>query len=196
MDLEVELDRFLKIKTNGRDDSNSNYLNYAYEATPYVVLQALANSGHITKKDKIIDYGCGKGRVSLFLSYSTKAKTIGVEYDLRLYNSALENLKKCICGTRTEFINENAMDFEIPTDVTGLYFFNPFSVEILDVVFSKIKKSYEENKREIKLFFYYISKEYKEYLEQNQIKLFDEIDCSEHFLENQEREKINVYKIY
>lgn len=34
MDLEVELDRFLKIKTNGRDDSASNYLNYPYEATP------------------------------------------------------------------------------------------------------------------------------------------------------------------
>lgn len=64
MDLEVELDKLLKIKTNGRDDTNSNHINYPYEATPYSVLQVLANSGYIRKKDKIIDFGCGKGRVS------------------------------------------------------------------------------------------------------------------------------------
>ena len=51
MYLENELDKFLKIKTSGRDASNSNYLNFPYEATPYSVLQELANSGHITKKD-------------------------------------------------------------------------------------------------------------------------------------------------
>ena len=48
MELEVELDKFLKIKTNGRDDSNSNFTNYPYEATPYKVLQNLGNSGYIT----------------------------------------------------------------------------------------------------------------------------------------------------
>lgn len=195
MDLEVELDRFLKIKTNGRDDSNSNYLNYAYEATPYVVLQNLANSGYITKKDKIIDYGCGKGRVSLYLSYSTKAKTIGVEYDERLFNSAQENLKRCICNNRTEFFNSNAMDFEIPTDVTGLYFFNPFSVEVLDEVFQKVKKSLLENKREMKLFFYYISNDYLNYLNNNEIVLLDEIDCSDYFKENCERECVKIYSV-
>lgn len=195
MDLEVELDRFLKIKTNGRDDSNSNYLNYAYEATPYVVLQNLANSGYITKKDKIIDYGCGKGRVSLYLSYSTKAKTIGVEYDERLFNSAQENLKRCIYNNRTEFFNSNAMDFEIPTDVTGLYFFNPFSVEVLDEVFQKVKKSLLENKREMKLFFYYISNDYLNYLNNNGIVLLDEIDCSDYFKENCERECVKIYSI-
>ena len=58
MDLEVELDHYLKIKTNGRDDSQSNFINYPYEATPYCILQALANSGLITKRDTIIDFGC------------------------------------------------------------------------------------------------------------------------------------------
>ena len=27
MDLEVELDKYLRIRTNGRDDSNSNFVN-------------------------------------------------------------------------------------------------------------------------------------------------------------------------
>ena len=80
-ELEVELDRFLKIKTNGRDDSVSTPINYPYEATPYSVLQTLANSGYIKKNDRLIDYGCGKGRVSFYLAYSNKCNMIGVEYD-------------------------------------------------------------------------------------------------------------------
>ena len=96
MSLEMELDKILKIKTSGRDDSNSNYINFPYEATPYSVLQSLSNSGHIRKNDTIIDYGCGKGRVSFYLAYSNKCNMIGVEYDERLYNSALENKKRAI----------------------------------------------------------------------------------------------------
>lgn len=88
MELEVELDKFLKIKTNGRDDSSSNYSNYPYEPTPYIVLQGLCNSGYISKKDKIIDFGSGKGRVDFYLSFAAKAKMIGVEINERLYNSS------------------------------------------------------------------------------------------------------------
>jgi hypothetical protein len=87
------------------------------------------------------------------------------------------------------------MDFEIPTDVTGLYFFNPFSVEVLDEVFQKVKKSLLENKREMKLFFYYISNDYLNYLNNNEIVLLDEIDCSDYFKENCKRECVKIYSI-
>ena len=65
-------DKLLQIKTTGRDDSNSDQYRYPYEPTPYCVLERLANSGLIRKKDVILDYGCGKGRVDFFLSYQTK----------------------------------------------------------------------------------------------------------------------------
>ena len=194
MDLEVELDRFLKIKTNGRDDSNSNFINYPYEATPYVVLQELSNSGYITKKDKIIDYGCGKGRVSFYLSYSIKAKMIGVEYDLRLFNSALENKKKALSSNRVEFFNMNAKDFKIDSFVTGAYFFNPFSTKILKDVLNNIRESLNENPREFKLFFYYISKEYKDFLtEQKDIIYKDDLSLVDKFPNNDQRECISIY---
>lgn len=56
-------DKLLQIKTTGRDDSNSDQYHYPYEPTPYIVLERLANSGLIRKKDVVLDYGCGKGRV-------------------------------------------------------------------------------------------------------------------------------------
>jgi len=42
-------------------------------------LERLANSGYIMKKDILLDYGCGKGRVDFMISYQTKAQTIGIE---------------------------------------------------------------------------------------------------------------------
>lgn len=196
MSLEIELDKILKIKTTGRDDTNSNFQNFPYEPTPYSVLQSLINTGYITKKDKIIDYGCGKGRVSFYLAYSTKTKTIGIEYDERLYNQALDNHKKSISSARVEFIHTNASIYEVPLDVTGAYFFNPFSVTILMDVIENIRKSKKINNRDIYLFFYYPSKEYISYLDRcDDVIHIEDIDCMDHFKTYDKKEYITIYKI-
>ena len=196
MYLENELDKFLKIKTSGRDASNSNYLNFPYEATPYSVLQELANSGHITKKDMVIDFGSGKGRVDFYLAYATKAKMIGIEYDERLFNTSLENKKHAISSNKVDFVLTNALDYIIPDNVTCAYFFNPFSVKILEEVMNNIKKSIKNNNREIKLFFYYPSKEYIEYLNNEEnITHLEDIDCRYLFNNEDQKEYIKIYAI-
>ena len=196
MYLENELDKFLKIKTSGRDASNSNYLNFPYEATPYSVLQELANSGHITKKDIVIDFGSGKGRVDFYLAYATKAKMIGIEYDERLFNTSLENKKHAISSNRVNLILTNALDYIIPDNVTCAYFFNPFSVKILEEVMNNIKKSIKNNNREIKLFFYYPSKEYIEFINnEEKITHLDDIDCRHLFNNADQKEYIKIYTI-
>lgn len=196
MDLENELDKFLKIKTSGRDATNSNYLNFPYEATPYCVLQELANSGYITKKDLVIDYGSGKGRVDFYLAYATKAKMIGIEYDERLYNTSLENKKNAISSNRVSFILTNALEYEFDINATCAYFFNPFSITILKEVINKIKKSIYTNNREIKLFFYYPSKEYLDFLNNDEtITHLEDIDCKNLFNNEDQKEYIRIYKI-
>ncbi|WP_303818250.1 hypothetical protein [Selenomonas ruminantium] len=84
-DYEQEWDRLLNIKTTGRDDTISDFTRYPYEPTDYSVLEQVANTGLIRKNNTLIDYGCGKGRVSFFLSSQTKCRSIGVEYNPRLY---------------------------------------------------------------------------------------------------------------
>ena len=66
MATEQEWEILLQIKTSGRDDSRSDTEHHPYEPTDYFVLERLANSGHIRKKNTLIDYGSGKGRVSIF----------------------------------------------------------------------------------------------------------------------------------
>lgn len=195
MDKEVQYDKLLHIRTNGRDDSKSNFINYPYEATPYCVLERLVYSGYIKKKDKIIDFGCGKGRVDFYLSYMTKSIMIGVEYDERLYNSALNNKENALSNNRTIFYLKDASSFEIDNDIVGAYFFNPFSIKILEKVILNIKLSLINNPREFKLFFYFPSKDYLNYISLNNIDIIEKIDCSDLFEENKEREYILVCKL-
>lgn len=189
-------DKLLKIKTTGRDDSNSDQYHYPYEPTPYCVLERLANSGLIGKKDVILDYGCGKGRVEFFLSYQTRAKTIGIEYDERIYNGAMENKNTAVSGNLVCFQMQNAEEYEVPEEVNRCYFFNPFSVELLRKVMARIIESYYENPREILLFFYYPSAEYVGYLMTvDELEYYDEISCGDLFDGNDNREQIMIFQI-
>jgi hypothetical protein len=65
-------------------------------------------------------------------------------------------------------------------------------------VIKKIKESKERNNREIKLFFYYPSDDYLIYLneiENNDIIHLEDIDCSNMFKKNEEKEIISIFKI-
>ena len=195
-DKENTWDKLLQIKTTGRDDSNSDQYRYPYEPTPYSVLERLANSGLISKKDVVLDYGCGKGRVDFFLSYQTKANTIGIEYDERIYQNTLDNQKTAVSGARTEFVLERAEAYEVPSKVNRYYFFNPFSVELLRKVMARIIESYYENPREVFLFFYYPSEEYISYLMTvDELEFYDEISCEELFEGNDLRERIMIFSL-
>lgn len=189
-------DKLLQIKTTGRDDSNADQYHHPYEPTPYSVLERLANKGFVGKRDVVLDYGCGKGRVDFFLSYQTKAKAIGIEYDERICRSAVNNQKTAVSRARTEFIHANAETYAVPTEVNRCYFFNPFSVEILHKVIARIMESYYENFREILLFFYYPSNEYLSYLMTlDELAFFDEIPCGDLFTGNDPRERIAIFRL-
>ena len=195
-DHENTWDKLLKIKTTGRDDTNADSYRYPYEPTPYSVLERLARCGLFGKRDTVLDYGCGKGRVGFFLSYQTKTKAIGIEYDERIYRRALENKKTAVSRVKVDFVQISAEEYEVPAEVDRCYFFNPFSVEILRKVMNRIIESYYMAPREIFLFFYYPSDEYMCYLMTiDELVFYDEIDCDDLFDANKERERIMVFQL-
>ena len=196
IDNENAWDKLLHISTTGRDDSNSDQYRYPYEPTPYCVLERLANSGLIGRNDVVLDYGCGKGRVDFFLSHQTEAAAIGIEYDERIYQGALENQKTAVSGARTEFVLARAEEYEVPPEVNRYYFFNPFSVELLRKVTARIIESYYESPREVYLFFYYPSDEYVSYLMTvDELIFYDEIECDDLFAGHDSRERILIFAI-
>lgn len=89
---------------------------------------------------------------------------------------------------------ENAENYAVPAEVDRVFFFNPFSVEILRKVLAKIEDSYYENPREIQLFFYYPSDEYiSELMTVDILSFVDEIDCRDLFDGENPRERIMVF---
>lgn len=193
---ERQWDKLLHIRTSGRDDSKADTYHYPYEPTPYSVLERLANSGFIGKKNTLVDYGCGKGRVSFFLNYATGCKTVGVEYDENIYNAAKNNLKEYVkTHAVMEFVHTAAETYAI-NDGDRFFFFNPFSVEILRPVLGKLLDSYYENPREMLMFFYYPDDTYVSCLmTQPELEFVDEIECMDLFEGENMRERILIFQI-
>lgn len=192
---EEKWDRLLQIRTSGRDDSHADQYRYPYEPTPYCVLERLADSGYLRKGNTLLDYGCGKGRVEFFLSWQTRCRSIGIEYDERIYEKAVENQKRAAAAGRVTFELVNAEQFQVPEEADRVYFFNPFSLEILQKVISRIIASYYAVPREILLFFYYPSDEYISFLMTvDELTFSDEIDCGDLFQGKDSRERIIIFE--
>ena len=189
-------DQRLRICTTGRDESGADQYRHPYEPTPYRVLERLAESGLIRRDNVVLDYGCGKGRVGFFLAHSTGSRTVGIEYDGRIYRAALENQQTAASKAGTEFALARAEAYEVPGEVDRCYFFNPFSVEILRKVMARILESYYEHPREIFLFFYYPADTYVSYLMTvEELDFYDEIECDDLFPGNDPRERILIFSL-
>ena len=191
---EQSWDKLLQIKTGGRDDTNADQYHHPYEPTPYAVLERLAASGLFRETDTVLDYGCGKGRVGFFLGYRTRSKTVCIEYDAHIFESAVENRRTVISRIKPDFLLARAEEYEVPPQISRCYFFNPFSVEILHKVMARIVESWYEHPRDIYLFFYYPADEYVAYLMTvDELEFYDEIECSDLFPGWDERERVLIF---
>lgn len=97
------------------------------------MLERLANTGIIGKNNTLLDYGCGKGRVSIFMAYQTKCHSIGIEYDERIYNRALANKTDAVSGNKVKFLCVDAVGFKIPDNVDKFSFSIHFQLKYLRV---------------------------------------------------------------
>ena len=193
---EKNWDKLLQIHTIGRDDTNADQDHHPYEPTPYCVLERMVASGFFREEDVSLDYGCGKGRVGFFLGYRAKAKTIGIEYDEHIYLGALENRQSTISRVKPEFVLARAEEYPVPAEVNRCYFFNPFSVEIMNAVFARILESWYEHPRDLYLFFYYPSDEFVAWLMTvEEAEFYDEIECDDLFPGYDERERVLIFRL-
>ena len=189
---EREWDKRLRVRTTGREDeANAHYA--PYEPTPYPVLERLADSGHIRRRDRLLDYGCGKGRACLLLTYLTGCRATGIDYQEELIRAAMKNLSSCRTDMVT-FLHRKAEEYQI-TDEDTFFFFNPFSELILKKVLDEILWSWYEEPRTMRLMFYYPADETVSLLMTvRELMFLDEIDCSDLFDGNDSRERILIFE--
>ena len=170
--LETGFDKLLNITTIGEQKiNNSNYYNI-YEPTSYLALETLTSSFHISEDERIIDYGCGKGRLNFYLNYKFNCFVTGIEMNTYYFKEANNNIKSFSIknhfnNDKINFLNILAQDYKVLDNDTIFYFFNPFTVHIFMKVISNIFKSLDNCYRKIYVILYYPLPDYIYYLDNN-----------------------------
>ena len=116
-------------------------------------LRELFRSGPVAPDGVLLDYGAGKGRTVVWAAANYRfQRIIGVELDAQLHASAQANLARWkgrrLCD-KVELVRADATEFEVPDDVTVIYFFNPFTGSVFEKVLGKIQESLDRNPREL-----------------------------------------------
>ena len=99
-----------------------------------------------------IDIGSGKSRTLLLASRYNFAKIMGVEFAKELVACARRNISGFRCDRQRcrdlSVVEADATQFGIPNSPLVLFFYNPFTQNVFDVVFGNIVKSIETHKRD------------------------------------------------
>jgi SAM-dependent methyltransferase len=115
----------------------SNWLNL-------VKLHQVLRGWHVGRDEAFIDFGCGKGQVLALASRFPFGRVIGLDLSPSLIAIAERNAErirgKARCGA-IELVEINALDYQIPDDLTVAYFYMPFPSSVFEVVVAHIADS-------------------------------------------------------
>lgn len=194
-------EKLLNITTTGEQKKYNESIHYnVYEPTSYEALEILFKEYFLSKNDTIIDFGCGKGRLSFYSNYFYSCNSVGIEMNPYYHKCAINNIKsfnkkhKNITNTIT-FINTLAEKYTINPSDNKFYFFNPFSEQIFIKVIQNILYSIEESPRTVDIILYYPSDDYIFYLENNtSFSLLCEIPIDKLYKKNR-RYKFLIYRL-
>lgn len=185
----------LNISSGSVDYSNEDSQNYGYDPTPYVVLEDLVRLDLLKKEDVVVDYGCGKGRIGFFLNDQVGCRVIGIDHDERLLETAKRNLEQYESDD-VVFIYSKAEEYN-PDGANRFYFFNPFSTRIFREVLKRIEESYEKSPRDILIFFYYSTIEYKLYLPtEPRLELIESVYFTAEKINDPQDAKLDIFRFH
>lgn len=185
----------LNISSGSVDYSNEDSQNYGYDPTPYVVLEELVRLDLLKKEDVVVDYGCGKGRIGFFLNDQIGCRVIGIDHDERLLETAKRNLEQYESDD-VVFIYSKAEEYN-PDGANRFYFFNPFSTRIFSEVLKRIEESYEKSPRDILIFFYYSTIEYKLYLPtEPRLELIESVYFTAEKINGPQDAKLDIFRFH
>ena len=198
---ESQVDRMLHVKTAGTLELLNQSVHYnRYEATPYQALDELFKHYHLTDNDRVVDFGCGKGRLSFYIHNRFQVPVIGIEMNARLHQDALGNrdsYMKYVKQTSSALYFENglAQDYDVNLMDNRFYFFNPFSVQIFMKVIDNILQSVDQNWRSIDLILYYPTPEYIQFLEnRTSFEFLEEVKVTGLY-EHNENERFLIFRL-
>ncbi|HOB41252.1 MAG: class I SAM-dependent methyltransferase [Limnochordia bacterium] len=173
-------DRDLGIKTTGLREWDNTSLYNRYEATPYRGMEALFQSYRLGRTGRVVDFGCGRGRVVFYIHRRFQVPVVGIEANDKTYMEALENKRRYREKARhikapIRLKYGLAEHYVVKPQDSCFYFFNPFSSRVFEKVLRNIAASLEKHPREIDLILYYPLPEYKQAVRKHSFRKINKI---------------------
>ncbi len=128
-----------------------------YQAVSYSDMRELLAHLTVEPSDVFLDYGAGMGRaVCLAASYRFRA-VLGVEISPELCQIARRNialvLPKLTCQD-VRIVQADALQYAVPSEVSVVFFFNPFGGAALSRVLDNLADSVRNSPRKLQVIFY------------------------------------------
>ena len=197
---EQAYDQQLNIATAGNQRGFTDSLHHnRYEPTPYGLLDRLFENYRLSPEDRLVDVGCGKGRLNFYVHHLFGAVSAGIEMNPEFYGEALENKKhyaKKHKGAEhgIDFYNCLAQEYPICARDNKFYFFNPFSVQVFITFINRVLRSAEEDPRTVEVILFFASQDYTDFLENSTLfQLEQEIPLPD--FHKDPRERFLIYRL-
>ncbi|HVY76587.1 MAG TPA: class I SAM-dependent methyltransferase [Puia sp.] len=149
----IGADSLRKLRDRGIDLSHA----HRYMPVNYYVLEHLMREiSRYPHNKTFLDLGCGKGRAMMVAADYGFEDISGVDLSPEFRDELVatiahdHHLKKTV---RFTIVTGNAADYEIPSDVTTIFLFNPFDEVIVARVISNIQASYRQRPRTIRILY-------------------------------------------
>jgi 16S rRNA G966 N2-methylase RsmD len=158
---ETLFERRFGVQTAGRiplDDFGLAAENRVYyvPASWLTLRRALPRSA-VTEHDVFIDFGSGMGRMVLEAATYPFKRVIGIELSEQLHDIAHDNIERNRHRLRCKdvvLVRSDALGYQVPDDVTVVFFNNPFRDKIFAAVIQQLLDSIDRKPRTVRVIYY------------------------------------------
>ena len=126
----------------------------SYEASPWGVIGRVLQEEEVSAEDVFLDLGCGMGRVILEAARYPFGRVIGVDVVPQFTAVARDAVARNSSSLRCQdvsVVTADALDYEIPDDVTVVYLAAPFGEEVTQRVIEKLVASVDRAPRSLRI---------------------------------------------
>lgn len=127
-----------------------------YQPAGWLTLRRILPKREVCRHDVFLDFGSGMGRVVLQAMQYPFQRVIGVELSAQLTRLARKNVvgnrSRQRCG-EVSLICADALEYEIPNDVTVVFFYNAFTGKIFADVLGRLVESVDRAPRTMRIIY-------------------------------------------
>ncbi|HLL68101.1 MAG TPA: methyltransferase domain-containing protein [Micromonosporaceae bacterium] len=129
-----------------------------YKPAPWLLLRRALPKRSVSRDDVFIDFGSGMGRVVFQAAlHFPFRRVLGVELSPELHRIAQGNIdrnRSRFRAQQVDLVRSDVLDFDIPDDVSVVFFDNPFTGRIFTEVVDRLLASVDRAPRRLRIIYF------------------------------------------